>query len=147
MGRKLAIAILVVIAAVAAGTAFATTGFLITTTPIARGTLDGHFKIKLQDSATPGDVAVVQITQGVGGNSGWHSHPGPAILVVKSGQLTIEQADCSSKTYAAGQVAIEPTGLVHRASNSGATTLEFWVTFLDVPVGMPPRIDAADPGC
>jgi quercetin dioxygenase-like cupin family protein len=150
-GRKpLALVILGVVAAaaVAAGTALATSPFLFSATQHARGTLEGHFKIKLQDSSRPGDAAIVQVTQAVGGHSGWHAHPGPAVVIVKSGELTIQQAkDCSSTTYTAGQVAIEPAGHVHIARNTGTTTLELWITFLDVPVGAGARIDESDPGC
>jgi quercetin dioxygenase-like cupin family protein len=143
--KTLALAILGVV--VTAGAALATPPFNFTANPIARGTLEGHFKIKLQDSSSPGDAAIVQVTQGVGGHSGWHAHPGPAIVIVKSGELTIDQAkDCSSRTYTAGQVAVEPAGHVHIARNTGTTTLELWITFLDVPVGAPTRIDAPDPG-
>lgn len=144
--KTLALAILGVV--VTAEAALATTPFLFTANPIARGTVEGHFKIKLQDSSSPGDAAIVQVTQGVGGHSGWHAHPGPAIVIVKSGEVTIQQAkDCSSRTYTAGQVAIEPAGHVHIARNTGTTTLELWITFLDVPVGADARIDAPDPGC
>jgi quercetin dioxygenase-like cupin family protein len=146
--KTFALAILGLVAAVAAGAALATPPFLFTATPKARGTLEGHFKIKLQDSSSPGDAAIVQVTQAPGGHSGWHAHPGPAIVIVKSGEVTIQQAkDCSSRTYTAGQVAIEPAGHVHIARNTGTTTLELWITFLDVPVGADPRINAPDPGC
>jgi quercetin dioxygenase-like cupin family protein len=115
---------------------------------VARGTLAPHFKIKLRDSSNPGDVVVLQSMLAPGGHSGWHAHPGPAIVIVKSGELTLDQAmDCSSATYAAGQVVVEPAGHVHRARNAGTTTTEIWVTFLDVPVGASQRIEAPDPGC
>jgi quercetin dioxygenase-like cupin family protein len=146
--KTLALTIAILSVVVTAGAALATPPFLFTANPIARGTLEGHFKIKLQDSSGPGDAAIVQVTQAVGGHSGWHAHPGPAIVIVKSGELTIDQAkDCSSRTYTTGKVAVEPAGHVHRARNTGTTTLELWITFLDVPVGANPRIDAPDPGC
>jgi quercetin dioxygenase-like cupin family protein len=146
--KTFALAILGVVAAVAAGAALATPPLFFSATQHARGTTPGHFKIKLQDSSSPADAAIVQVTQGVGGHSGWHAHPGPAVVIVKSGELTIQQAnDCSSRTYTAGQVAVEPAGHVHIARNTGTTTLELWITFLDVPVGAPTRIDAPDPGC
>ena len=142
--KMLVLAIVGVVAAVPVGAALATQPFLFTATQHARGTFEGHVKIKLRDS----DAAIVQVTQGVGGHSGWHAHPGPAVVIVKSGELTIQQAmDCSSTTYTAGKVAIEPAGHVHIARNTGTTTLELWITFLDVPVGAPTRIDAPDPGC
>jgi len=146
--KTFALAILGVIAAVAVGAALATPPSLFTPNPIARGTLEGHFKIKLRKSSSRGDAAILQVTQAPGGHSGWHAHPGPAIVIVKSGQLTIQQAkDCSSKTYTAGQAVVEPSGHVHIARNTGTTTLELWITFLDVPVGAEARIDAPDPGC
>jgi quercetin dioxygenase-like cupin family protein len=146
--KTLAFVILGVVPVIAAGAALATPPFLFTPNPIARGTTPGHFKIKLQDSSSPADAAIVQVTQGVGGHSGWHAHPGPAVVIVKSGEVTIQQAkDCSSKTYTAGQVAVEPSGHVHIARNTGTTTLELWIAFLDVPVGADARIDGPDPGC
>jgi quercetin dioxygenase-like cupin family protein len=146
--KKLALVILGVVPVVAAGAAFATPPFNFTGTPIARGTTPGQFKVKLQNSSSPGDAAILQVTQAPGGHSGWHAHPGPAVVIVKSGELTIQQAkDCSSTTYTAGQVAVEPAGHVHIARNTGTTTLELWITFLDVPVGAGARIDESDPGC
>ena len=146
--KTLALVILGVVPVVAAGAALATPVFNFTGTPIARGTTPGQFKIKLQDSSSPSDAAIVQVTQAPGGHSGWHAHPGPAVVIVKSGEVTIQQAkDCSSKTYTVGQVAIEPAGHVHIARNTGAGTLELWIAFLDVPVAANPRIDEPDPGC
>jgi quercetin dioxygenase-like cupin family protein len=148
MRKALALTVLGVVPTVVVGAALATPFFNFTGTPIARGTTPGQFKIKLQDSSSPGDAAILQVTQGPGGHSGWHAHPGPAVVIVKAGELTIDQAkDCSSKTYTVGQVAIEPSGHVHLARNTGPGTLELWITFLDVPVGANPRIDAPDPGC
>ena len=146
--KTLAFLILGVVPVVAVGAALATPPLFFTGTPIARGTTPGHFKIKLQDSSSPGDAAILQVTQAPGGHSGWHAHPGPAVVIVKSGEVTIQQAkDCSSATYTAGQVAVEPAGNVHIARNTGTTTLELWITFLDVPVAAGARIDAPDPGC
>lgn len=74
-------------------------------------------------------------------------------MTIKSGELTLDQADCSSATYSAGEVAVEPTDDVHRVRNVGTTDLEFWVTFLDIPVGSPQRLEPESdprwdvPGC
>ncbi|MDQ3065776.1 MAG: cupin domain-containing protein [Actinomycetota bacterium] len=136
------------IGVVIAATALATpgTGFKERTV-MARGTLGPHFKIKLQNSSRPGDVVVQKFVLAPGGQSGWHLHPGPALVTVKSGELTLDQSDCSSATYSAGKVALEPTEDVHRVRNVGATDLEFWVTFLDIPVGLPQRLEPeSDPG-
>jgi quercetin dioxygenase-like cupin family protein len=102
----------------------------------------------VRDSSSPGDVAVQQVILAPGGTSGWHAHPGPAIVIVKSGEFTLDQAhDCSSATYAPGEVVVEPTGHVHRARNVGTTNTEIWVAYLDLPVGASQRIEAPDPGC
>jgi quercetin dioxygenase-like cupin family protein len=146
--KTLAVVILGVVPVVAVGAALATPPLFFTGTPIARGTTPDKFKIKLQDSSSPADAAILQVTQAPGGHSGWHAHPGPAVVIVKSGELTIQQAkNCSSETYTAGQVAIEPAGHVHIARNTGTGTLELWITFLDVPVAASTRIDEPDPGC
>jgi quercetin dioxygenase-like cupin family protein len=116
-------------------------------TVVARGTLGPHFKIKLQGSSRPGDVVVQKFVLGPGGQSGWHVHPGPAVVTVMSGELTLDQENCSSAVYSTGQVAVEPTGDVHRVRNIGTTDLVFWVTFLDIPVGSPQRLEPeTDPG-
>ena len=139
---------------VIAATALATPGSgFKERTVVARGTYGPHFKIKLQNSSRPGDVVVQKFVLGPGGQSGWHLHPGPAVVTIKSGELTLDQADCSSRTYSAGEVAVEPTEDVHRVRNVGATDLEFWVTFLDIPVGSPQRLEPETdpdwdvPGC
>ena len=67
-------------------------------------------------------------------------------MTIQSGELTLDQNDCSSATFAAGQVAVEPTGAIHRVRNAATTDLEFWVTFLDIPVSLAQRLEAeSDP--
>jgi quercetin dioxygenase-like cupin family protein len=146
--KALALTVVGAVATVGAGVAVATPGSgFIERTVVARGTLAPHFKIKLQDTSSPGDVVVQKFVLAPGGQSGWHLHPGPAVVTVKSGQLTLDQEDCSSATYSGGQVAVEHTGDVHRVRNLGTTDLEFWVTFLDIPVGSPQRLEPeSDPG-
>jgi len=96
------------------------------------------------------DTVIQQIVFNSGGQTGWHSHPGPALVLVTEGELTIyssEDQTCSGRTYSAGQAFIDPgQGHVHigRASQTQTTTL--WVTYFDVPPGSGVRIDAADPG-
>jgi quercetin dioxygenase-like cupin family protein len=148
MRKALVFTVLGAVATVGVGVALGTPGSgFKERTVVARGTLAPHFKIKLQDSSSPGDVVVQKFVLAPGGQSGWHLHPGPAVVTVKSGEFTLDQDDCSSATYSAGQVVVEPTGHVHRVRNLGASDLEFWVTFLDIPVGSPQRLEPeADPG-
>jgi hypothetical protein len=137
--------------AIAAGAALATPGSGVLGAPIlARGTLDGHFKLKLHKSSNQGDVAVQQVTLAPGGSTGWHTHPGPAVVIVKSGSFTLYDAHddtCTGTPYSAGQVFVDSGyGHVHIGRNEGATNTELYVTYLDVPAGAAPRIDAPDPG-
>ena len=100
-----------------------------------------------------GDTVMQQITFEPGGYSGWHSHPGPAVVLVASGQLTFYDGDdesCSGRTFSAGQALIDPgQGHVHFAVNQGSIPTVVWVTYFDVPPGtggMGVRVDAPAPG-
>lgn len=100
-----------------------------------------------------GDTVMQQITFAPGGFSGWHSHPGPAVVLIKSGELTFYDGDdesCSGRTFSAGQALIDPgQGHVHFAVNQGPTPTVVWVTYFDVPSGtgsMGVRDDAPAPG-
>ena len=100
--------------------------------------------------AQAADTVMQQLVFGPGGQSGWHSHPGPAIVLVKSGELTLYSGDdpnCEGHAYGVGQAFIDSgQGHVHLARNEGSVDAEVWVTYLDVPPGTPARIDATDPG-
>ena len=62
--------------------------------------------VKFQTKA-PTDVSVLTLTVAPGGSTGWHSHPGLAIISVAEGTGTLYFDDCTSKTYAAGQAFVE----------------------------------------
>jgi quercetin dioxygenase-like cupin family protein len=138
----LVVAVLGAVPAVVAGTALATAGSgFKERTVVARGTLAPHFKIKLQQTSSAGDVVIQKFVLAPGGQSGWHLHPGPAVVTIKSGELTLDQEDCSTTTYSPGEAAVEPIDHIHRVRNVGTEDLEFWVAFLDVPVGSPQRLE------
>ena len=96
------------------------------------------------------DTVMQKIVLGPGGHTGWHSHPGPAIALVKNGELTLYSSDdptCTGRAYGAGQGFVDSgQGHVHIARNLTSQETEVWVTYLDVPPGGSVRIDAADPG-
>jgi quercetin dioxygenase-like cupin family protein len=134
------------------GIAVATPGSGVIAAPvIARATVDlDNFKLKLHDSSNPADAVIQQVTIGPGGYTGWHTHPGPAVVLVKSGEFTLYEGDdrsCTGRTYRAGESFIDRGyGNVHIGRNEGTTNVELWVAYLDVPVGGAFRIDAAAPG-
>lgn len=96
------------------------------------------------------DIVMVQLTVEPGGSSGWHSHPGGAIIVVKQGSITVHAAvgsQCQIETYSAGDAFIERPGEVDQVTNNDSTTpYILLVTFPRVPTGGSPRIDQPDPG-
>ena len=139
------------------GAALATPGLGILGVVQARGTdvdelnihSDAGIKLKTRG---PVDFVTQQITIAPGGTTGWHSHPGPVLVTVKAGALTLVYADdpsCEGRVYTAGQSFVDRGDeAVHTALNRGTTPVELWATYL-VPgdPGTPFRIDAPDPGC
>jgi quercetin dioxygenase-like cupin family protein len=126
----------------------ATPGSGASGTILARGV--AHEKVK-SHSPGPYDVVVQQITIAPGGHTGWHTHPGSAVAVVKSGTLTIYDGDdptCTGREIPPGHVYLDPgRGHVHLGRNESTTTpLEIVVTYLDVQVGGGVRQDADNPG-
>src|SRR5229473_2244682 len=117
-----------------------------TSTPLARGTDLSPGTIPF-DQGT--DVVLTMVSIGPGGSTGWHLHPGGAIVVVKSGNVTLYRSvgsQCETTVYTAGQAFIERPGELHDAVNTGTTMAVVYVTFPSVPVGGAARIDAPDPG-
>ena len=137
--------------------AFATPPSGVVGTPKARAGFAVPVDIKLKVGDTPqvlhvtdaADTVMQQIVFSPGSQSGWHSHWGPAIVLVTKGELTVYQANdptCTGVTYGVGQSYVEPTHQVHLARNVGSEDTEVWVTYLDVASGAAARIDATDPG-
>ena len=146
-------------AAALSSVALATPAYNIATAPIVAraGFADPvDIKLKLRDEhevihvTEAGQTVMQQIVLRPGGHTGWHSHPGPAIALVMKGELTLyssEDPTCTGRPYGAGQAFVDSgQGHVHFARNETADDMEVWVTYLDVPLGGAPRIDAADPG-
>jgi quercetin dioxygenase-like cupin family protein len=93
------------------------------------------------------DVYVTTITIKPEGFSGWHSHPGPSIISVKSGTLTLYD-DCVDPTipydFPAGSALVEDAECVHIVVNEGDTDLVFVVVQI-VPLGAPRLISEPAP--
>jgi quercetin dioxygenase-like cupin family protein len=117
----------------------------LTNVPLARGTnMSGNIPLQVGT-----DVAMAQITVNPAGSSGWHSHPGGAIIVVQTGTLTVYRSlgsQCQHTTYSAGQAFIERPGEVNNVINTGTVPYVLFVTFPRVPQGVSARIDEPDPG-
>jgi len=139
-----AVAVLLLVLSAAPGAATPSSG--VTNMTLARGTDVSGGTIPLQEGT---DVAVSQISIQSGGSSGWHMHPGGAIVVVKQGEVTVyksQGSQCEATTYTAGQAFIERPGQVHDAINSGSAVYVAFVTYPRVTPGGATRIDMPDPG-
>ena len=110
---------------------------------------DAGTKVRLK---TTGDieVAVQRIVALPGATFGWHSHPGPTLVTVLSGTLTLYHAtDCTHGTnYGPDTSFSNLPHEIHLARNEGATDLVIYASYF-VPVRTPPvalRIDQPSPG-
>lgn len=79
----------------------------------------------------------------------WHSHPGPVVVNVVSGELTYVAADdCVEREYPAGTAFVDPgRGHVHSAFNDTDDVTVLVATFFKAPAVGPLLIPAEDPGC
>jgi quercetin dioxygenase-like cupin family protein len=94
------------------------------------------------------DLYVLQNTIAPGGTFGWHSHPGPSLVIVKSGTATFYLADdptCSPKVVTAGQGFVDNGHDTHVVRNESTTTPLVTVVVSLVPAGFGRRIDEPAP--
>jgi len=147
------IAMLGVIAYV--GNVFATPVSGVTSTLFAVGQLDeidamtlsSHWQVRI-DTKGQTDFHVLENRIAPGGTFGWHSHPGPSLVIVKSGALTLYRGDdpaCMPEVIEAGSGFVDEGGDVHLVRNEGSVETVVYVTSF-VPVGAPRRIDEPSPG-
>jgi quercetin dioxygenase-like cupin family protein len=131
-----------------------TPGVGITTVITAGPTLLGEMHVKTRSDInevelkTKGlsDAYVVTNTIVPGGHTGWHSHPGPSIVSVVSGQATeYHDDDPIGEIHAAGTAFVDEGGEhAHLVVNEGSTNLVL-VAFQIIPLGEPRRIDRPAP--
>jgi quercetin dioxygenase-like cupin family protein len=117
-----------------------------TVTNIVRAKVSAPFSINATGAT---DLAMDTVVLQPGGTAGWHSHPGTNFVAVKSGTVTLYQgtaAGCTSQSYSAGQVYIEPVDAAHVSRNDGTTPAEVYVTQVAAPVGAALRGDQQSPG-
>jgi hypothetical protein len=154
--------LLIAVNAVPGAATPAATGFV--PTPLAHGKLAQgtslKFKAGLQIVVQRNDIASKAY-------SGWHSHPGGAIIVIQSGQLTTYRAvknssdeeegrsrgakyHCVITNYKAGDAFVEGVDEVLDAKNNGMSATVVYATFPSVPVDSTgktlQRTDRPDPG-
>jgi quercetin dioxygenase-like cupin family protein len=129
----------------------------LTATQVSKGLFDeinvktNNFrphKVKLKTKGAS-DVYVIRNSFAAGGQSGWHTHPGPSLITVTIGEITAYEGDdptCMPKVYKAGEGFIDPgDGHVHLLRNETTASAET-VAVQILPKDAPRRIDAPSPG-
>ena len=139
---RLVVAVLALVVGLT-GAVSASPGSGATGVVLAQGRMPGRLKIKTREAS---DVVVQQVTLQPGGFTGWHTHPGVVLAVVKAGTLTRYLADCTSKTYRTGDAFIETAGVHLGRNEDRSVPVELYVTYID-PAGSPLRIEADPPPC
>jgi quercetin dioxygenase-like cupin family protein len=119
----------------------------VTTEILGSGTTLAGFTIHVEGinlaSKDAAGFTVAHLTFAPGGATGWHAHPGPVFVIVKTGSVTKYSAqDSTAHTYTAGQAFVEngPTD-ENLVRNDGSAPAETIVTFI-TPPGAPIRDDA-----
>lgn len=145
MRRSLWVTLVAIIASIAvAGTVFATHAPGGTSAVVlARGTLAEKVKVNVGNTKIqtkgPVDIATLEVTFAVGGSAGWHIHPGPVFVVIKSGELAVWDEDCNKETYGVGETFFEfGPEMSMLVKNESATTPAVVVGTFVVPVGAAP---------
>ena len=94
------------------------------------------------------DIHVLQNRIAPGGSFGWHSHPGPSFVIVRSGTATVyfgADLTCTPHRYGPGTGFVDKGFDVHLVRNEGKVDLVTVVVSF-VPKGADRRIDRPDPG-
>jgi quercetin dioxygenase-like cupin family protein len=157
MKKKWAFAFVIAVVAVLAyvGTGLATTPSGVTSTLFAVGqfdeidamTLSSTWQVRI-DTKGESDIHILENRIVPGGSFGWHSHPGPSLVTVKSGALTLYRGDdptCTPQVVEAGSGFVDEGGDVHLVRNEGNVETVVYVTSF-TPRGAARRIDEPSPG-
>lgn len=128
-------------------------------TVLARGSftdeIDATFRLKLHHATNvvhvddPTQMVMAKITIAPRGALPWHTHPGPALVTVAAGEITIVDGEgCEVHRYPAGTSFMDAgQGHVHTGFNATTVETTVYVTYLDVPVGQSPLVPVSNPGC
>ena len=138
-----------------AGSVFATPPFGVVSTVLAVSqfgeidakTLSSDWQARISTKGDT-DVHVIENRIAPGGSFGWHSHPGPSLVAVKTGALTLYRGDdptCTPTVIPAGSGFVDDGHDVHLVRNEGSVETVVYVTSL-TPRGAVRRIDEPAPG-
>lgn len=124
---------------------------------VARGTDKSDVNLRIEEGL---DIVVTLTPVHPGDKSGWHAHPGGAIVVLGCVPIALPALckseittyvpvgkHCRQTTYHQGDSFIERPGQTLMAVNTGSTNTIIYATFPNVPVGVKggQRIDRDQP--
>jgi quercetin dioxygenase-like cupin family protein len=127
---------------------------LLTGRAVFTDQVDLKLKVKLDGHGTnvvnvkdPSRTLVARFTVQPGAQFPWHSHAGPVIVNVTSGELVYVAADdCVERAYPAGTAFVDPGhGHVHTAFNPTDEETVLVATFYEAPAQGPLLIPAEAP--
>jgi len=102
------------------------------------------FDLKLKTNGDS-DLYVTHNVISVGGTSGWHTHPGPSLVTVTVGEITIyDDVVCAAKRLTAGQTFVDYGDDAHLIRNESQASAETGSVQV-IPRGATRRIDAPQP--
>jgi quercetin dioxygenase-like cupin family protein len=104
----------------------------------------GEVRVDVPRGRGPQQVVAVERVFPVGGESGWHVHPGIEMGRVISGVTEMRSAGEPPRRYAAGESFVIPRGTVHNGVNAGAEPARLAITYV-LDRGAPIRIPASPP--
>lgn len=148
------LAAVALIAVAGAGIAQATPSAGVTTTTLGVATFDdieakfltSDFQVRISTKGVS-DVQMLENVVAPGGSFGWHKHPGPSLVVVKSGALWLYRADdptCTPEIVTAGHGFVDDGADVHLVRNEGTVATVAYVMSI-IPTGATRRIDQPAP--
>jgi quercetin dioxygenase-like cupin family protein len=152
MSRRIPILIGLFASILVTANALATPGSGVTgVAHVSRATLVNEVHVNSDrvkfETSEPTDVSVVTLTMPPGATTGWHAHPGVALIAVTEGTGVLHGSDCSVRTYQAGDVFVEAGGdPANVFRNESTSPVVLTVTFV-APKGRDFRISAPNPGC
>jgi quercetin dioxygenase-like cupin family protein len=153
--RKLALAGVVIVLGAAAAAAYAAlpsrsvdprsvgTGTLVGVTPVNVLSVDAFTRAINQAHGTNAVLTHLRFTPGQ--STGWHTHPGPNIVLVVGGSLTLTDEHCNVTTYGDGEAFA--TGLDPHLAVAGASGADFYSLYFLPQDATVLRTDANPPTC
>jgi quercetin dioxygenase-like cupin family protein len=115
-----------------------------TVSPVAAALVPGPVHL---DRKGRSNVLTARLDFKPGDSTGWHYHPGPVVVQVVSGSLTLRhaaQGRCITEVVRAGHGFTEQPGVVHVAGNQRQDPAVVYATFI-LPPSAPPSVSAPIP--